>query len=75
VLKIGSELVFHNYLLIIYRKIIFLGNAKMLVWKTIEKLIEEDVFKDVRKASPFYLGYQFHSDDGSDEIVVLRILF
>ena len=52
-----------------------LANLKLLVWRVIERLIENNVFGTTAKlASPFYLGYQIYNDLGIIDIVVLRIL-
>jgi hypothetical protein len=46
------------------------GNARIVLWKVIERLIASDAFSPLTLASPFRVGYQFH-----DEVLcVLRIL-
>jgi len=46
------------------------GNARVVIWRVVERLVEEDAFAQVQMAPPFRVGYQI--DD--DELVVLRIL-
>lgn len=47
------------------------GNGQLVMWRVLERLIDEGVFSTLRLASPFRVGYQIH--DGV-ELVVLRIL-
>lgn len=47
------------------------GNGQVVMWKVLERLIEDGVFSSLRLASPFRVGYKIH--DGV-ELVVLRIL-
>lgn len=47
------------------------GNGQLVMWKVLERLIEDGVFSSLRLASPFRVGYKIH--DGV-ELVVLRIL-
>jgi hypothetical protein len=46
------------------------GNARVVIWRVVERLVEEDASAQVQMAPPFRVGYQI--DD--DELVVLRIL-
>jgi len=46
------------------------GNARIVLWKVIERLIASDAFSALALASPFRVGYQYHDD----ELIVLRIL-
>jgi hypothetical protein len=46
------------------------GNARIVLWKVIERLIASNAFSPLTLASPFQVGYQVHDD----ELVVLRIL-
>jgi hypothetical protein len=46
------------------------GNIKIVLWKVIENLVESGDFELLNLASPFFVGYQFHSD----ALVTLRIL-
>jgi hypothetical protein len=47
------------------------GNGQLVMWRVLERLIEDGVFSALRLASPFRVGYKIH--DGV-ELVVLRIL-
>lgn len=46
------------------------GNAHIVLWHVIERLIESSAFSPLTLASPFRVGYQFHDE----ALVVLRIL-
>lgn len=46
------------------------GNVRIVIWKVVERLIEEDIFEELRLASPFFIGYEVHDE----EMVILRIL-
>ena len=46
------------------------GNARIVLWKVIERLIASDAFSPLTLASPFRVGYQVHDE----ALVVLRIL-
>jgi hypothetical protein len=47
------------------------GNGQLIMWRVLERLIEDGVFFSLRLTSPFRVGYKIH--DGA-ELVVLRIL-
>jgi hypothetical protein len=47
------------------------GNGALVIWKVLERLIENGVFAALHLASPFRVGYKLHDDP---ELVVLRIL-
>ena len=44
------------------------GNARIVIWKAIERLIKANAFENLRLTSPFRLGYQVHDD----ELIILR---
>jgi hypothetical protein len=46
------------------------GNARIVLWKVIERLIASDAFSPLSLTSPFRVGYQFHDET----LIVLRIL-
>jgi hypothetical protein len=46
------------------------GNARIVLWKVIERLIASNAFSSLTLASPFRVGYQYHDE----ALVVLRIL-
>jgi hypothetical protein len=47
------------------------GNGQLVMWRVLERLIEDGLFSALRLASPFRVGYKIH--DGA-ELIVLRIL-
>lgn len=46
------------------------GNTRIVLWKVLQRLVENDAFARLRLSSPFRVGYQFHEE----ELVVIRIL-
>jgi hypothetical protein len=46
------------------------GNARIVIWKAVEQLIQTNAFENLQVTSPFRLGYQIHDD----ELVILRII-
>jgi hypothetical protein len=48
----------------------FAGNVILLIWKVIERLLNEGILQRLTISSPFRVGFQFHDA----ELAVLRIL-
>jgi hypothetical protein len=48
----------------------FEGNVILLIWRAMDRLINDGVFRNLTTSSPFRVGFQFHDA----ELVVLRIL-
>lgn len=46
------------------------GNTRIVLWKVIERLIQEQIIFQLQMAPPFRLGYHFYQED----LIVLRIL-
>lgn len=46
------------------------GNARLVLWRVLERLIDSDLFSHLHLSSPFRIGYQFHDQ----RLVVLRML-
>jgi hypothetical protein len=46
------------------------GHFRILIWRVIERLVSEQVFDDLRKSSPFMIGYRIHDE----EMSIVRML-
>lgn len=39
------------------------GNARLAMWRTLERLTKENAFKSMKTGSPFLIGFSFHDED------------
>ncbi|QDV25853.1 hypothetical protein [Aureliella helgolandensis] len=47
------------------------GNARISMWRTIERLVKERAFDSMKTSSPFFVGFSFH-DDGPTTVDILK---
>jgi hypothetical protein len=47
------------------------GNVRIIIWKAIRTLVDNDEFHLIHLAAPFFLGYQFH-DESLHVLLVLN---